>query len=202
MKTIDAKGKLCPQPLIMTKKALMSMDENETLQIFLDNESSKFNVTKYLSDNNMEVEVYLDGKIYELLVVKKGGTIEKSTPEDYCEIPTVNNDQYIVCVKTGKMGEGDDDLGKLLMKGFFNTLPDMDKLPTSIIFVNGGIFLTLKKSPVLDALKDLEEKGVEILVCGTCLEYYKKMDDIEVGRVSNMLDILERIVNAGKILNP
>jgi len=202
MKTVDAKGKLCPQPLIMTKKALVGMDENETLHIIVDNESSKFNVVKYLEDNGMQVEIQKNDNLFEIYVAKKGGTIEKSTPEDYCEIPTTSKDDYVVCVKTGKLGDGDDELGDILMKGFFNTLPNVDQLPTSVIFVNGGIFLTLKESPILEALKALKAKGVEILVCGTCLEYYKKLDDIEVGQVSNMLDILERVTTAGKILNP
>lgn len=202
MKTTNAKGKPCPQPLIMTKKALLEMDENETLQIIVDNESSKFNVVKYLEDNGMDVEIQKDNNIYNIFVVKKGGTIEKSTPEDYCEIPTENKGNYIVCVKTGKLGEGDPELGDILMKGFFNTLPNIDQLPTSVIFVNAGIFLTLNGSPIIEALETLKGKGVEILICGTCVEFYKKMDDIAVGQVSNMLDILERITAAGKILNP
>ena len=202
MKTIDAKGKLCPQPLIMTKKALLEMDENETLHIIVDNESSKFNVVKYLEDNGMDVEIQQDNHIYNLFVVKKGGTIEKSTPEDYCEIPTSSKGDYVVCVKTGKLGEGDDELGDILMKGFFNTLPNVEQLPSSVIFVNGGIFLTLEGSSIIEPLQILKDKGVEILVCGTCLEYFKKMDDIAVGQVSNMLDILERITASGKILNP
>jgi selenium metabolism protein YedF len=202
MKTIDAKGKLCPQPLIMTKKALMGMEEEETLQILIDNEASKFNVVKYLSDNNMEVEVHKDGNLFELLVVKKGGTIEKSVPEDYCEIPTHKTGDYVVCVKKGQLGDGDADLGAILIKGFFATLSDVSQLPKSIIFVNEGIFLALKGSPVADSIKQLEAKGVEVLICGTCLDFHKKMNDIATGRISNMYDILERMTAAGKILYP
>jgi len=202
MKEVDAKGKLCPQPLIMTKKALVKMDENETLHIIVDNESSKFNVLKYLKDNGMEVEVQLDGHLYHLYVVKKGGTIEKSTPEDYCEIPTYNNGDYVVCIKKATLGEGDEELGKLLMKGFLETLPDASQLPSTLIFVNSGVYLALNESPVVDAIKTLEAQGVEVMICGTCLDYYKKMDDIAVGQVSNMLDILEKLTHTGKILNP
>jgi selenium metabolism protein YedF len=202
MKEVDAKGKLCPQPLIMTKKALVKMDEDETLHIIVDNESSKFNVLKYLKDNGMDVEVQLDGHLYHLYVVKKGGTIEKSTPEDYCEIPVNTNSDYVVCIKKETLGEGDDELGKLLMKGFLETLPDASLLPSTLIFVNSGIYLALNESPVVDAIKTLEAKGVEVMICGTCLDYYKKMDDIAVGQVSNMLDILEKLTHTGKILNP
>lgn len=202
MKTIDAQGKMCPQPLIMTKKALLELQEDETLHVIVDNESSRFNVMKYLKDNGMEVEVQERDGLFNLFVVKKGGTIEKSTPEDYCEVPVKKSEDYIVCVKHDKLGEGDDELGKILMNGFFNTLPNVDELPSAVVFVNGGIFLALNGSPVIDALKALEEKGVEIMICGTCLDYFKKMDEIAVGQVSNMLDILERITKTGKILNP
>lgn len=202
MKIIDAKGKLCPQPLIMTKKALLEMDENETLQIQIDNESAKFNVTKFLNDNHMDVKLQEKDGVYTLLVVKKGGTIEESKPEDYCEIPLVSKSDYIVCVKKDKFGEGDQELGELLMKGFFNTLPNVTYLPKAIVFVNSGISLVVKDSPVLEPLKALEAKGVEILICGTCLEYYQMMDDLQVGQVSNMLDILEKITTAGKVIYP
>jgi len=202
MKTIDAKGKLCPQPLIMTKKALLEMEESETLQILVDNGSAKFNVCRFLSDNQMEVQVNEENGVYEILVVKKGVSFEQSTPEEYCEIPTANHSDYMVCVKKNTFGDGDEELGKLLLTGFFNTLPDVSKLPSCIVFANVGIFLTLNNSIVLEPLKKLEEMGVDILICGTCLEYYKKMDDIGVGRVSNMLDILEKITSVGNIIYP
>jgi len=202
MKTIDAKGKLCPQPLIMCKKALLEMEESETLQILVDNESAKFNVSRFLSDNKMEVQVEEDAGVFEILVVKKGGSFEKSTPEEYCEIPSSNKGDYMVCVKKKTFGDGDEDLGEMLLKGFFNTLPSVSKLPSCIVFANVGIFLALNDSVVLDPLKKLEEMGVEILICGTCLEYYKKMNDLGVGRVSNMLDILEQITSAGNIIYP
>lgn len=202
MKTIDAKGKLCPQPLIMTKKALLEMEESETLKILVDNESAKFNVSRFLYDNKMEVQENQENGVYEILVVKKGGSFEQSTPEEYCEIPSSNKGDYMVCVKKKTFGDGDEELGQMLLTGFFNTLPNVSKLPSSIVFANIGIFLVLKDSTVLEPLKKLEEMGVEILICGTCLEYYKKMDELAVGRVSNMLDILEKITSAGNIIYP
>lgn len=202
MKTIDAKGKLCPQPLIMAKKALLAMEESETLQILVDNKSAKFNVVRFLSDNKMEVQEKEENGVYEILVVKKGGSFEQSTPEEYCEIPSSNKGDYMVCVKKKTFGDGDEELGQMLLTGFFNTLPSVSKLPSSIVFANIGIYLVLKDSIVLEPLKKLEEMGVEILICGTCLEYYKKMDELAVGRVSNMLDILEKITSAGNIIYP
>jgi len=202
MKTIDAKGKLCPQPLIMCKKALMEMEESDTLQILVDNESAKFNVSRFLSDNRMEVQVNENEGVFEILVIKKGGSFEQSIPEEYCEVPSANSGNYMVCVKKDKFGEGDAELGQLLMTGFFNTLPNVGQLPSAIVFVNSGISLVLKDSSVLEPLQKLEAMGVKILICGTCLEYYKKMNDLAVGQVSNMLDILEKITAAGKVIYP
>ena len=202
MKTIDAKGKLCPQPLIMTKKALLKMEESETLQILVDNKSAKFNVVRFLSDNKMEVQEKEENGVYEILVVKKGGSFEQSTPEEYCEIPTSNKGDYMVCVKKKTFGDGDEKLGTMLLKGFFDTLPNVSKLPSAIVFANIGVFLVLKDSIVLEPLLELEKMGVEIHICGTCLEYYNKMDEVGVGRISNMLDILEKITAAGNIIYP
>jgi selenium metabolism protein YedF len=202
MKTINAKGLLCPQPLIMTKKALLEMKEDETLQILLDNENSCFNVSRFLKDNGMEIQVDEKQDEIEILVVKKGQSIEKSTPEEYCEIEQPKSADYMVFVKKDKFGEGDPELGTMLMNGFFNTLPNVSKLPKAIVFVNSGINLILKDSPVLDPLKELEKAGIEILICGTCVEFYKKTEEIGVGSVSNMLDILEKMTEVSKIIYP
>jgi len=89
-----------------------------------------------------------------------------------------------------------------LIKAFVNTLPEITLKPKTIVFLNSGIFLALKDSPVIDSLIKLEHLGVEILVCGTCLDYYQKKDDLGVGIVSNMYDILERFSKTGNVVYP
>lgn len=202
MKTIDAKGKLCPQPLIMAKKALVEMKENETLQVLIDNETSKNNVVRYLKDNEMEVQWEKENEVFELLVVKKGGKIEKSNPEEYCEIEPVIKGKYVVCIEKNRMGEGEKELGELLIKGFINTLPDAPEIPGSLIFYNSGVKLVIEGSPVVEALNKLKNLGVEIIACGTCLDYYDVMNKLVVAEVSNMYDIIERKVKASKIIYP
>jgi selenium metabolism protein YedF len=93
-------------------------------------------------------------------------------------------------------------LGTILIKAFINTLPETTATPKTIIFLNSGIFLALKDSPVLDSLIKLEQSGVEILTCGTCLDYYKKKEELGVGNISNMYDILERLSQAGNVIYP
>jgi selenium metabolism protein YedF len=202
MKTVDAKGKLCPLPLIMTKKALNDIEENETLEILIDNETSVKNVTRFLEDHGMKVKIEKIGGVYELLVNKMGLIPESTNEEEYCEIENLKLSNYVIAIQKNRLGEGAEELGTILMKAFVNTLPEATLKPKTMIFLNSGIFLATKDSFVLDALKMLEQSGVEILVCGTCLDYYQKKTELAVGRISNMYDILERLTQAGNVVYP
>jgi len=203
MKIIDAKGKLCPMPLIMTKKALSEINENEMLEVLIDNETSVKNVVRFLEENGIKVRTEKKGDVYHLVVNKTGEIPESVKAEDYCQ--TENSSElsnYVIAFQKNKLGEGADELGTILMKAFVNTLPEIDVKPKKIIFLNSGIYLTLKDSPVIESLKKLEQMGIEILVCGTCLDYYKEKEELGVGIVSNMYVILETLSNASKVIYP
>ena len=100
------------------------------------------------------------------------------------------------------MGVGDDDLGSILAKALINTIKEVEPLPESILFYNGGVFLALKDSPVVQPLQELSDRGVKILVCGTCLDFYGKKAEVGVGIVSNMYDILQALTDAGHVVMP
>ena len=100
-----------------------------------------------------------------------------------------------------RMGEGDPELGAILMRAFCQTIVQVEA-PQKLLFYNRGVFLTLNDSPVLSELKGLEEMGVGLLVCGTCLDFYKVRDRLAVGQVSNMFSILESQMQAGRIIKP
>jgi selenium metabolism protein YedF len=202
MKTVDAKGELCPKPLIMTKKALGEIAESETLEVLIDNEISMKNVTRFLSDNGFIPTVKNEGKVFRILVNKTGEIPESASVEDYCEVSVHQVASYVVAVQRDVLGKGAEELGRILMKAFVNTLPEVSKRPKSIVFLNSGIFLTLNDSPVLDSLVKLEKAGVKLLVCGTCLDYYGKKDSLAVGQISNMYDILEQLSTAGNVVYP
>jgi selenium metabolism protein YedF len=202
MKTIDARGKVCPMPLIMTKKALGEMAVNDTLEILIDNETSVKNVSRFLEEHSMEVLTEKKGGTFQLKVNKTGFIPEETKAEDYCETPVPVSSDYVIAIQKNKLGQGNDELGELLIKGFINTLPEIDNRPITLVFMNSGIFLALKDSPVLDSLIRLEKGGAKILVCGTCLDYYKKKEQLGVGIVSNMYDILNVLSNAAKVLYP
>lgn len=202
MKLVDARGQLCPRPLIMVKKALGEIAERDSLEILIDNETSVKNVSRFLDEHHMKVHTEKKGEIFRLLVSKTGEIPEATRAEDYCHIPPSSNADYVIAFQKNTLGQGVEELGELLMKGFINTLPELDKNPGTLVFLNSGIFLSLKDSPVFESLSKLEKEGVKILVCGTCLDYYQKKNELAVGIISNMYDILGALSRAGKVLYP
>jgi len=201
MKTIDTKGKSCPIPLIMTKKALAELAENETLEILLDNEISMKNVVHFLGEHNMNVkeEIFDDG--FRLVVSKTGVIPEDAKIDEYCDINSQMTGNYVMSIQRNHMGEGSDELGENFIKSAINTILELEQKPNKMIFLNSGILMTLKDSHVIDSLKKLEQIGVEILVCGACLDYYNKKDELAVGRISNMYDILDAMSKAVKVIS-
>ncbi len=202
MKTLDVKGKKCPMPLIETKKTLKEMGKDESLRILLDNETSVKNVTHFLEDNNLPVEQKQDGQVFELIVNKTGDeSYETSDAAAYCEVPAEKDKSYVIMLAKDHLGEGEHELGHALVGAMLNSALAMETLPTKIIFMNSGINLVLKNSLFLPQLKELESKGVTVITCGTCLDYYGKMDELAVGRVSNMAEIMESMLDVGKVIN-
>jgi len=110
--------------------------------------------------------------------------------------------QSVVNITSDKMGRGDDDLGGILMQSFVNTLIKLDPIPSKIIFYNSAVTLCIESSPVVDSLKELENKGVELLICGTCADFFDIKDKIGAGTISNMYTILETLNSADRVITP
>ena len=108
----------------------------------------------------------------------------------------------MVVISTDRMGSGSDELGAILMKAFIHTLLDLDSMPDVMIFYNAGVKLAVEGSAVLDDLQVLAGRGVEILVCGTCVNFFEIADKVGVGIVSNMFDIAGTMSRAGRIVQP
>lgn len=111
-------------------------------------------------------------------------------------------DHSIVVISSAVMGQGDDELGKVLMKGFIYALSQLETLPEKILFYNGGVTLTTEGSDSLTDLKEMEAQGVKIYSCGTCLNYYGLSERLKVGEVTNMYSIAEAMAEASKIIKP
>jgi selenium metabolism protein YedF len=190
---VDARGKACPQPVLMTKKALESMDEGRVITA-VDNDIARENVEKLVKSKNLNYFINKKSSAIEI-TIDKGSGAEVTIPvtvKESLEANTLIDGPYAVMLAKDTFGDGARELGKLLLKNYLYTLLEMDLPPSSLLFVNSGVNLTTEGSDVIDILKHLEEKGVEILSCGTCLDYYHLKDKLSVGRVTNMYEIAEK----------
>ena len=202
-KIIDARGQLCPKPIILTKKAINDPNIPNEFFLLIDNETSKENVERFLKDNGISHQTYQKENYFQISVSKTGKKVNSSS-EAYCSISTTKKltADHIIAITNDKMGSGSDDLGKILIQGFMNTIKEVSPLPQKIIFYNNGVKLTLKDSPVIDSLKELEKLGVKIQICGTCADYYEVKDKIGCGKISNMYDIIDSLTKATHIISP
>lgn len=192
---------LCPQPLILTRKALKNCLPGETLKIEVDNQTAFQNILTYLKDQSLAPSGSETDGIFYITVVNQ--PVEEAASDDSCSIdPGLCSSSYVVVVSSDKMGEGDPQLGAILMKGFLNALIEQPVLPTHLLFYNAGVKLATQDSGVIESLKGLEDSGVEILICGTCVDFYEVRTLLAVGRISNMYTLTETMAKAGKVIKP
>ena len=130
--------------------------------------------------------------------IAKGFSCEvKSEPGE-----TKGNDSIVIYINSNVMGVGDEELGKILMEAFLKTMIVADPQPRKLIFVNSGVKLAIEGSDVVGYIKEMEKKGVEVLSCGTCLNFYGLKEKLRVGVISNMYDIIESLIEADKVISP
>jgi len=205
MKIIDALGKPCPIPVIESKKAL-SEQNAQGVSVKVDNLVAVQNLEKMAKGYGYEfsyVEKATDS--YEVVIKKNGqehpheilaGNTELSVPEN-----DTHTSGLVVVIGRDTMGEGAQELGKILIKGFIYSLTELPTPPKYVIFFNSGAHLTSKESNTIDDLKKLEEKGVKVLTCGTCVNFYNLQDKLAVGGIVNMYEITERMSSASNVIN-
>lgn len=201
MKTIDVVDKPCPLPLIATKKALKESDNDEQIKIISNSETSVKNVTRYLEDNGIIVKEQIVGDSFELVFNKNGEEPIIEEAEKYCTSTQPDDKGFAVVFGKDRVGEGSEELGKMMVGGMLTAFFETERIPEKIIFMNSGINLVIEGSNVLDILTKLEKNGSKLLVCGTCLEYYNKINYIKVGNISNMDEILEVLTSYTKVVN-
>jgi len=204
MKIVDTKGQLCPAPLIATKRALKETPAGESFTVLIDNKTSFSNVSRFLNDNNTRFAVYEREGLWSLTVTRSEGGLIKPDAEEYCttDVPHFRKGDFVVAISSDKMGEGDPELGTLLMTNFVRAIHDLDILPSKVVFYNSGVFLGRDDSSVLELLNDLERMGVSLFLCGTCISHYSLEDKIHIGTVSNMFEIAQIMSSAGKVMKP
>ncbi len=188
---VNAVGEVCPKPVIMTKKALKEI-ESGVVEVSVDNQTSKENVEKMAKEMGHTFETKEEGNVFVITITKSGEKQENSSKEE----------NIVISIGSDKMGEGEDELGKILIKGFIYALTEAETLPKTVLLYNKGVLLASTFEDTVKDLKVLEERGVEILSCGTCANFYHVQDQIKVGTLTNMYTILERQMKAAKVIKP
>lgn len=188
-KEIDCRGLNCPEPVINTKKALKEIGQGMIVTI-VDNEVAKENVRKFAQKMNMKTEIEnKEGEFY--ITITKGSR----NPQEQA-----SNGKFVILITNDKIGTGADELGEVLMKSYLYTLTEVEPRPKKLIFINNGVKLNCKGSDSIESIQKLEELGVEVLSCGTCLDYYGLKEELQVGCVSNMYTIVESLHEASKTI--
>ena len=203
MITVNAIGDACPIPVVKTRKAMETIKGSEVVETLVDNEIAVENLKKMAGQMGYQVkdQKLEEGKYSVQIMVTEAEKIEK-IQADICDCkPTAASDKVVV-IRSNVMGEGDPELGKVLIKGFIYALSQQKELPKTILFYNGGACLTCAGSASLDDLKELEHRGVKILTCGTCLNFYGLSEKLKVGEVTNMYEIAETMSKASLIVSP
>lgn len=215
MITVNAMGDICPIPVVKTKKALGELNGPGEIEVLVDNETAVKNVTKMARSSGAEAESeQLGDKQYRVLITVGEDAAEKLKSAKSPAVQPQGQTQQeaaagcrtcvgtVVAVGSDRMGEGSEELGHILIKSFIFALTQLDDLPDKILFYNGGAKLTVEGSESLEDLKTLEEQGVEIMTCGTCLDYYGIKDKLAIGGVTNMYSIVETLQNAMSVIRP
>jgi selenium metabolism protein YedF len=190
IKIIDCRNQACPAPVINVKKAL---EEQNELQVLLDDGAPRENVARFSRNRGYSVTEKREGSGWLLTICGTPETDAVSPPQ-----PSGNN--RILMITSNRLGDGPEELGSLLMKNFIHTLLETSEIPSRILFLNTGVFLTCEGSDVQEALKKLHGMGVEIFSCGLCLDYFKLKDKLRAGATTNMLTTVESLLTAGQVI--
>ncbi|MDR0387949.1 MAG: sulfurtransferase-like selenium metabolism protein YedF [Treponema sp.] len=193
MDIINVLGKPCPIPVIEAKKALRKTSAGEAVRVLVDNDISRQNLEKMAEGLGCPVsfEKQDDGNILVTIT---------NTPAP-ASVSSGESGGLVVAIGKNTMGQGNDDLGAVLIKAFIYSLTEMDNPPETLLFFNSGIKLTTQGSTVIADLQKLESRGTIVSSCGTCLDFYGLRDDLVIGNVTNMYAIASAMGEAGKLIN-
>ena len=207
---VDAMGDTCPIPVVKTKNAIKELKGSGEVQTLVDNEIAVQNLTKMANQKGYGVRSQKlgEGKYEVTMTISDGNADDIATTGDSAEeeqivcYPDARKKNTVVVLASATMGAGDEELGEILMKGFIYALSQQEELPATILLYNGGAKISCEESPSLEDLRSLEAQGVEIFTCGTCLNHYGLTDKLQVGSVTNMYVIAEKMLQASSVIRP
>ena len=198
---VNAVGEQCPIPVVKAIKALESMKTPGILEVQVDNEIAVQNLMKMAASKGLKAAAEkLGDKLFKVKIDVQALSESTQSAPPACAPDMRGN--TVAVFESEFMGRGNDELGKTLMKGFIYALSQLDELPKAMLFYNGGAKLTVEGAVSVEDLKSMEAQGVEILTCGTCLNFYGLSEKLAVGSVTNMYAIVEKLAAASKIIKP
>ncbi|NOX81074.1 MAG: sulfurtransferase-like selenium metabolism protein YedF [Deltaproteobacteria bacterium] len=201
---LDCRGQACPAPVLQAKEVL-EKDAPDALTVIVDNEAAWQNVSRFLEYRNFQVSIEKSGHDFRVVGTRTGedvvATDNKPAPAPEPAAGDRHNKKILVMVTTDRIGHGDDKLGAGLLINFLKTLKEMGPDLWCLVLLNSGVTLTAAGSAAVPILQELAGEGVRVLVCGTCLEFYKLLDKKQVGETTNMLDIVTGMQLADSVIN-
>ncbi len=196
---IDARGLGCPKPVVLAEDALKGLDEG-TVEVLVDNEASVKNLRRFAEKNGLYSETTHSDGCWKVSITK-GYTCEPSAgsePEGRVSTGAPEKGLMMI-IGTDTLGK-EEDIGRILMKGFLETLKVTRELPEMIFFLNAGVRLTTVNEETVPIISELESMGVEVFSCGTCLKHYGLESELKVGYRGTTNHIVEGLQDFRKVV--
>jgi selenium metabolism protein YedF len=193
MVTLDCRGQQCPEPVVQVRRQLLAAPD-APLQVLVSDPAARDNVSRLAASRGYQVALTEADGAFRLELTPAAPAADQATAPA--------SGLTVVLVAADQLGHGDPQLGQVLMKNFLFTLPEGDTAPDLMLFVNGGARLTVAGSEVIEPLRQLADRGTDIATCGLCLEFFHLKEALAVGRVSNMLEMVNALQGAGRVIRP
>lgn len=198
---LDYSQHKCPYPVVETRKQILA-NPGQMISVLVGDQAGRDNVSRLAEKMGYQASAEQADAGFRLTLAPGEATGETAQPQPQTQITSGTVGKTVIYCGSDRMGQGDDGFGRVLMRNFITTLLEMDPLPDIMLFVNSGINLTTEGSEVLEALEKLHAGGVDLATCGLCLEFYEKKDQLKVGRVTNMYEMVEVQCQSGRIVSP
>ncbi|MEG2175880.1 MAG: sulfurtransferase-like selenium metabolism protein YedF [Oscillibacter sp.] len=198
---LHLEGEPCPAPVVKAAHALEELREPGVVEIYVDNAVAVQNLTRMAGGRGLSIQTEQTGENAFRVTIDVPTPLSTQPLQEETCAPQAKNG-LLVAVEADTMGRGDETLGRTLLKGFLFALSRLPQPPATLLFYNGGAKLTTTGSTSLEDLRELAARGTEIFTCGTCLNHYGLADRLEVGEVTNMYDIVERLTAAEQVVKP
>lgn len=202
---VNAIGDACPIPVVKTKNAIRELGGSGVVEVSVDNEIAVQNLLKMAKQKEYEASFEKKSNMEYIVTVNvNGGEVSEAKPVTKTSVKSdeIKLKETIVVIDSDKMGDGDEEFSKTLLKGFIYALSSQDIPPAKILFYNTGVRITTEGSASIEDLKVLEKAGAKIYSCGACLNNYGLTEKLSVGEVTNMYDIVSYLMEADLVIRP